>query len=259
MLVRPQGMFGQTAAAEGLMAPIGVDEWVARSGERRERSRGVRGARRAWAAASTGGSGSLALAIVALRAAASSASNLQLPGRDFNCALYALLAVGLNIAVGWAGLLDLGYIAFFGFGAYGYALFSSHAFGNLVAGTGGVMLPAIASVPIVVARLRRPRRAGRADRAAPRGRLPRDRHAVRRPGLRRDRQQRRLRAPSAATTASPGWTPFHSFGGTIAGDTGYFYVTLIVLILLMAGLHLLDTRAPAAPGGRCATTRSPRR
>ena len=45
--------------------------------------------------------------------------------------LYAILALGLNIAVGWAGLLDLGYIAFFGAGAYGYALFSSHAFGNL--------------------------------------------------------------------------------------------------------------------------------
>ena len=61
--------------------------------------------------------------------------------------LYALLALGLNIVVGWAGLLDLGYIAFFGIGAYGYALFSSHAFGNLAAGTGGVMLPAIAIDP----------------------------------------------------------------------------------------------------------------
>ena len=37
----------------------------------------------------------------------------------------ALLAVGLNIVVGWAGLLDLGYVAFFGFGAYGFALLSS--------------------------------------------------------------------------------------------------------------------------------------
>ena len=64
--------------------------------------------------------------------------NLNYQAVIFNCALYAMLAVGLNIAVGWAGLLDLGYIAFFGFGAYGYALFSSHAFGNLVAGTGGV-------------------------------------------------------------------------------------------------------------------------
>jgi hypothetical protein len=28
--------------------------------------------------------------------------------------IYAILALGLNIVVGWAGLLDLGYVAFFG-------------------------------------------------------------------------------------------------------------------------------------------------
>ena len=32
--------------------------------------------------------------------------------------LYVLLAVGLNIVVGYAGLLDLGYVAFFAVGAY---------------------------------------------------------------------------------------------------------------------------------------------
>ncbi len=37
-------------------------------------------------------------------------------------ALYAILAMGLNIVVGLAGLLDLGYIAFYGIGAYLYAL-----------------------------------------------------------------------------------------------------------------------------------------
>ena len=31
---------------------------------------------------------------------------------------YLLLAVGLNVVVGWAGLLDLGYIAFYGIGSY---------------------------------------------------------------------------------------------------------------------------------------------
>ena len=36
-----------------------------------------------------------------------------------------LLALGLNIVVGWGGLLDLGYVAFFGIGAYAYALLSS--------------------------------------------------------------------------------------------------------------------------------------
>jgi len=39
--------------------------------------------------------------------------------------LYIMLALGLNIVVGYAGLLDLGYIAFFAVGAYCYALTGS--------------------------------------------------------------------------------------------------------------------------------------
>ena len=39
--------------------------------------------------------------------------------------LYIMLALGLNIVVGFAGLLDLGYIAFFAVGAYCYALTGS--------------------------------------------------------------------------------------------------------------------------------------
>jgi len=39
--------------------------------------------------------------------------------------LYVLLALGLNIVVGYAGLLDLGYVAFFAIGAYLYALLGS--------------------------------------------------------------------------------------------------------------------------------------
>jgi branched-chain amino acid transport system permease protein len=43
--------------------------------------------------------------------------------------LYALLALGLNIVVGFAGLLDLGFVAFFGIGSYVYAFLSSPHFG----------------------------------------------------------------------------------------------------------------------------------
>src|SRR6185312_16299686 len=32
--------------------------------------------------------------------------------------VYVLLAIGLNVVVGWAGLLDLGYIAFYAIGSY---------------------------------------------------------------------------------------------------------------------------------------------
>lgn len=44
-------------------------------------------------------------------------------------ALYVALAIGLNIVVGFAGLLDLGYVAFFGFGSYLYALLASPQLG----------------------------------------------------------------------------------------------------------------------------------
>src|SRR4051812_6639121 len=42
--------------------------------------------------------------------------------------LYVLLSLGLNIVVGFAGLLDLGYIAFYAVGAYVYALLASPHF-----------------------------------------------------------------------------------------------------------------------------------
>jgi ABC-type branched-subunit amino acid transport system permease subunit len=42
--------------------------------------------------------------------------------------LFATLAVGLNVVIGYAGLLDLGYVAFYGLGAYVYALLSSGKF-----------------------------------------------------------------------------------------------------------------------------------
>lgn len=52
------------------------------------------------------------------------------PGNDFPLALfvmavYALVAVGLNIVIGYAGLLDLGYIAFFAVGSYTAAMLTS--------------------------------------------------------------------------------------------------------------------------------------
>ena len=42
-----------------------------------------------------------------------------------NSLLYVMLALGLNIVVGLAGLLDLGYIAFYAIGAYTYGLLNS--------------------------------------------------------------------------------------------------------------------------------------
>ena len=125
-----------------------------------------------------------------------------------NAAAYATLALGLNIVVGFAGLLDLGYAAFFAIGAYTYGILTAFQLqpewssfwepfqylglvaqmpgetgdGSVVhftlsfwlgtaagGGAGGVLRHAVR----------------RADAAAA-GRLPRHRHA----GLRRDRADR---------------------------------------------------------------------
>src|SRR5262249_61806068 len=43
-----------------------------------------------------------------------------------NAAAYATLALGLNIVVGFAGLLDLGYAAFFAIGAYTYGILTAY-------------------------------------------------------------------------------------------------------------------------------------
>ena len=52
-------------------------------------------------------------------------------------------ALGLNVVVGFAGLLDLGYVAFSGIGAYTYALLSSPRW--------GLHWPAEATIPIAMA------------------------------------------------------------------------------------------------------------
>ncbi|MDE2572123.1 MAG: ABC transporter ATP-binding protein [bacterium] len=46
-----------------------------------------------------------------------------------NAGVYMMLAIGLNIVVGFAGLLDLGYAAFFAIGSYTYAMVASPQFG----------------------------------------------------------------------------------------------------------------------------------
>lgn len=43
--------------------------------------------------------------------------------------IYTLLGMGLNLVVGYAGLLDLGFVAFYAVGAYTYALLASPQFG----------------------------------------------------------------------------------------------------------------------------------
>jgi branched-chain amino acid transport system permease protein len=54
--------------------------------------------------------------------------------------IYTLLALGLNLVIGYAGLLDLGFVAFYAVGAYTYALLASPQF--------GIHLPFLVILPI---------------------------------------------------------------------------------------------------------------
>jgi branched-chain amino acid transport system permease protein len=63
--------------------------------------------------------------------------------------IFVALALGLNIVVGLAGLLDLGYVAFFAVGAYSWAIFGSpHA--NVIFGGGFPLAPGWFFVFLVV-------------------------------------------------------------------------------------------------------------
>ena len=77
---------------------------------------------------STVGIGLLAVVLVALPFVAALGGQAWVRILDF-AILYVFLALGLNIVVGLAGLLDLGYIAFYAVGAYTWALLASPHFG----------------------------------------------------------------------------------------------------------------------------------
>ena len=219
------------------MSPIGVDEWVARSGERRDDGSGWRKLL-ARADARVGWWQRLALVTLVGLVAGQLLSNVNVQTVAFNSLLYALLAMGLNIAVGWSGLLDLGYIAFFGFGAYGYAVFSSTALGS--DGSGGAHLAAIESIPIVVVA------------AGVFGviiglialRLSGDYLAI----VTLFVGQAFMEVVNNVDPGTLGGVnglfgldPLHSFGGRVESPLGFYYLALILVVVLAGILHLLDT------------------
>ena len=120
---------------------VGVDEWVANVEDRRERRTGFAGLAHRF--------DELVPPWVRLALFAVIAASLPLwMGRGDLFAygivtlVDVLLGLGLNIVVGYAGLLDLGYVAFFGFGAYFYALLSSEHY--------GIHWPSAITFPVVI-------------------------------------------------------------------------------------------------------------
>ena len=102
---------------------IGVDTWVAQADERTARRSGFFGRiQHLWGMLPP--AGKLALLTPAILVPFLPISQGNLYNYGLFILIYALLALGLNVVVGFAGLLDLGYVAFFGFGAYTYAFLS---------------------------------------------------------------------------------------------------------------------------------------
>ena len=212
---------------------VGADEWVARQAHRREYlpswlGRAQRQAERVgwWPRLALAGLAAAALPLFGL-----GGFQLQV---GIDALVIALLAVGLNITVGWTGLLDLGYVAFFGCGAYGFALVSS---GQI--GPNGIHLPSYLSIPLVML-------------------------ATAALGLLVGLPSRRLIGDylaiitlffgeafveftnnvAPATLGGPngivGIDPISVFGYQITSNTGYYLLLVIVLVVTMAVLRLLE-------------------
>ena len=244
-------------------AQIGVDEWVAQADER------TSAPRRARAAGSRASGSDPAAGRQARAARRRRSSSPFLPfiseGNLFHYGvfilIYALLALGLNVVVGFAGLLDLGYVAFFGFGAYIYALprpaalDKGHIYTHHWDAQWSILM-ACSSARVLGLLL------GLVVAAAAR-RLPRDRDALLRPGLRRLHERRPTRTGSrAARTGSPTSTRSTFFGGhDDRHDPRLLLVparlsSIVVLVVLLLHQRVADR---ARVEGARARIRSPRR
>ncbi len=225
---------GGLGAAQPSGPQVGADEWVARRAQRREYLPSWLGsAQRSvervgwWPRLALACLAGLALPLLGL-------GGFQLQVGIDSLGI-ALLAVGLNVVVGWTGLLDLGYVAFFGFGAYGFALLSSAQIGSH-----GIHLTSVLSIPIVMIAT---------------GIL----------GLLVGLPSRRLSGDYLAivtlffgeafveftNNVSPGVfggpngivgiDTIHGFGVQLESNKGYYYLLVILLVATMAVLRLLDT------------------
>ena len=226
---------------EGDRPRVGIDEWVAQVEERTERRGGVLGiVRRAVEAVPP-----------PVRLALFAGFTATLPlwiGRGdlftygIFTLIYVLLGLGLNVVVGYAGLLDLGYVAFFGFGAYAYAILSSEHYGIHWTSAASITVVVLASALLGLVL------------GVPSRRLLGDYLAI----VTLFFGQAFVVFVNAAnpTVAGQGLTggpngiadidPIDVFGYDLASRTQQFYLLLVTVVLVLAVLHFLSE----SPTGR---------
>ncbi len=219
---------------------IGTDEWVAQADARTESYQGPTAPlRRGWDRTPV----PVRFAALVLLAASFplTTDSDYFVRVGINVIVFALLALGLNVVVGFAGLLDLGFVAFFGFGAYLYAILASDKFG-LHWPTLATMLFVIAATALLGLLL-----------GLPSWRLLGDYLAI----VTLFFGQLFLVIVTNADRITPPWRdepvdftggpngiagvdPMSFFGIEIISVTGYFYFSLIVFAVVMTSLYLVS-------------------
>jgi branched-chain amino acid transport system permease protein len=217
------------------MSHIGVDRWVEESGDRQEQHAGwTAPARRMFDKLRPGWRLALFLIVVSIYPLMVSQSGVRI---GITVLVLAMLALGLNIVVGWAGLLDLGYIAFYGFGAYFYAIVSSEQL--------PAHWPTWVAIPVIVgatallgALLSLPSRRLVGDYLAimtlffAQVFVEIVRNYSRLPGVTTD--------ITGGPNGIPGVDPWNLFGFEFNTFTRNFYLLVILLGLLIVGLHNIE-------------------
>jgi branched-chain amino acid transport system permease protein len=155
-----------------------------------------------------------------------------------NVCLFALLALGLNVVVGHAGLLDLGYVAFYGLGGYAYAMLSSGQFGlHLATWLAIPLVVALAALFGLLLGLPSLRLAGDYLAIVTLGfgqifvLLANSMDKVNVPGF--EQPVNITGGPNGITNLDP----IHLFGLRLSSVTGYFYLLLAMLALVWLVLH----------------------
>ncbi len=148
-------------AADAEPLKIGTDEWVAQVEERRQERTGLTGALAGlWDSIPLNARYVLVLLLfLSVPIVTGTELFFELAGIGDNAFIlrigvrfltFAMLAIGLNVIVGYAGLLDLGFIAYMGIAAYLYAYMSSEfvKIGDTI--PMGLAVPSIISIPLII-------------------------------------------------------------------------------------------------------------